>query len=128
MHNDNSIFSKFDLLLQPVGQVFWAPIVEKAIAKLLGSYVEVLRGNDVVAFHMLTGYPVEDKTLQELIEGTPKDKDAADNIWELLCSWFTKSWPMCTTRCTPNGDNDLVFSIIRFGVLKKTRLIDCSAL
>ena len=45
--------------LKAARRALWAPLIEKAAAKLHGSYEVLAGGTFAEAFHMLTGFPVQ---------------------------------------------------------------------
>ena len=58
-------------LWQASRRSLWGPLVEKAAAKLWGSYEALSGGNFAEAFNMLTGFPVERIFMQGYLKPRP---------------------------------------------------------
>lgn len=70
---------------------FWVPILEKAYAKLHGSYAAIESGSSSDALRDLTGEPVEVIGLDSLELNNPKNVDL---LWERLLHYHKESYLM----------------------------------
>lgn len=92
-------------------QQLWVPLIEKAFAKLMGSYANIESGRLVEALGLLTGAPCEDLSLRSGrdtgeggSEGEPLDTEL---LWGKVVSYDTAGFLMgasCSSR-GPRGED-----------------------
>lgn len=80
------------------GNEIWVPILEKAWAKVLGSYERVENGNSLDAFRDLTGAPTE-------------EVKATEQVWEKLVEGTIKGFIMCAHAGTTKASQRLLESM-----------------
>lgn len=70
-------YEESDLVYQRISEdnAVWAPLLEKAFAKYLGSYESLIGGFEYFAFQTISGTPTEELWLDELTQ---------DELWEIL--------------------------------------------
>jgi len=80
------------------GEDVWPLILEKAWAKIFGSFQAVSEGDEVVAFRAMTGAPVQ-------IFRKPRDDMTKENLWRKLSEAMSKSNNFPVTAATPESEN-----------------------
>jgi hypothetical protein len=85
-------FSVFSARQAPDDSWF-APILEKAMAKMMGSYQNLEGGNEPEAYWAFTGYPSESINHSSISE---------DSLWSLLNQWESKEYPTSAANQSPN--------------------------
>jgi calpain-15 len=100
--NDLLIFSKANR------RQLWIPLIEKAMAKLNGSYESLIAGRTVEGLSALTGYPCDSINLENLQPKVQEDVDL-DMIWAKLLSIKEAGYAIAAPCGRTNNRDDYAF-------------------
>lgn len=93
---------------QAVRKQLWVPLIEKAMAKLNGSYESLVAGQTVEGLSALTGYPCESIRLEDTAN-TPLELDL-EMIWTRLLSMKEAGYVLAASCGRTNIEDDKVFT------------------
>ena len=110
---------------QAIRKQLWVPLIEKAMAKLNGSYESLVAGQTVEALSALTGYPCESIRLEDDpnldVSSSSGNSSAADTtaaaepldfdmIWTRLLSMKEAGYVLAASCGRTNVDDDRIFT------------------
>ena len=94
---------------QATKRQLWVPLIEKAVAKLNGSYESLIAGQTVEGLSTLTGYPCDSIRLEPNTSGNDDDIDL-ELIWVRLLSMKEAGYAMGASCGRTDIKDDNVFT------------------
>ena len=95
---------------QATKRQLWVPLIEKAVAKLNGSYESLIAGQTVEGLSTLTGYPCDSIRLEANTSGNDNDAVDLELIWVRLLSMKEAGYAMGASCGRTDIKDDNVFT------------------